>query len=407
MKLELEKRLEGTRKGAILQELFMNSIHFPLVNIIFELLMAGPREFLFEINSYLIFAACIVQALVLGTWKYQGKSNRLLGNLIGPAIYTTLELLLEGVVFFSSPHHLAYWGFSFFIGLFQELKTKARGITADLFTILEHLVRTCILVVMYGIFEAMTEEKYNSVELFLANNSHMFVTVVIVLLGGVIGFTAVIGDRYLNLLRSTAGQLRKYSEWLLGKEILSAAITDVNTLALKRRKRTVIFIDIRGFTSWSETRTPETVVNMLNDYFEQAENIWITSSVIKTKHTADEIMAIFPNELDAVETAIRLNHEIGHFLEPFNLTAGIGIHCGFLVEGLIGSKEVKMYDIIGDTVNTGKRICDQAKGSEILLSVAVYEKLKEILVTGDPRKLSAKGKSQPLEVYPVKSIEKK
>ena len=179
-----------------------------------------------------------------------------------------------------------------------------------------------------------------------------------------------------NLLQATAGQLRKYSEWLLGKEILSAAISDRNTLALQRRERTVIFMDIRGFTSWSENRTPETVVNMLNDYFEQAEQIWTTSSVIKTKHTADEIMAIFPAEMDAVSSAVRLNHEIGNFLKPFNLTAGIGIHNGYLVEGLIGSKEVKMYDIIGDTVNTGKRICDQALGGEILVSQAIFDKLK-------------------------------
>ena len=50
MKLELEKRLQGTRKGAVIQELFMNSIHFPLANVIFELLMEGPEKFLFEIN---------------------------------------------------------------------------------------------------------------------------------------------------------------------------------------------------------------------------------------------------------------------------------------------------------------------------------------------------------------------
>jgi len=404
MKLELEKRLEGTRKGSVIQELFMNSIHFPLANIIFELLMEGPDEFLFEIDPYLILGACTIQAFFLGSWKYQGKSHRFLGNLIGPALYSAVELIMEGLVFFSSPHHWAYWGFSLSIGLFQELKVRSSGLTADLLTILEHVVRTCILAVMYGIFEAMTEDKYNSVALFLSNSSHLFVTIVVILLGIVVGVTAVIGDRYLNLLRATAGQLKKYSEWLLGKEILSAAITDTDTLALQRRERSIIFMDIRGFTSWSENRSPETVVNMLNDYFERAEQIWNTSSVIKTKHTADEIMAIFPTELDAVSSAIRLNHEISDFLKPFELTAGIGIHCGFLVEGLIGSKEVKMYDIIGDTVNTGKRICDQALGSEILVSRPVYDKLKESLVCDEPRMLTAKGKSEPLQAYPVKGL---
>ncbi|MBU4151384.1 MAG: adenylate/guanylate cyclase domain-containing protein, partial [Proteobacteria bacterium] len=355
-------------------------------------------------DLYFIIGGCLIQAFFLGSKKFQGESYRFLGNLIGPTIYSAVEFGMEGFSFFSSPHHLAYWGISLSIGLFQELKVKNSGFLADLFTMLEHVVRTCILAIMYGIFEAMTEEKYNSIGLFLSNSSHVFVTVVIILLGIVIGVTAVTGDRYLSLLQATAGQLRKYSEWFLGKEILSAAISDTDTLALQRRERTVIFMDIRGFTSWSENRTPETVVNMLNDYFERAEQIWVTSSVIKTKHTADEIMAIFPSELDAVGSAIRLNYEISDYLKPFNLTAGIGINSGYLVEGLIGSKEVKMYDIIGDTVNTGKRICDQARGGEILVSQTVFDTLKDSLIIGEPRFVAAKGKSEPLKVFPVTGL---
>jgi len=404
MTIEVERYLKGTQKRAIIQELFMNSIHFPLVNIFLELLIEGPGKYIKEPDLYSIMIACLVQAYFLGTWQYQGKSHRFWGNLIAPAIYTLVEGLIEGTVFFSSPHHLAYWIFSFGIGLLQEINYKRSGLLSDIILILEHFVRTCILLVMYGIFEAMTESKYRSIDSFLSNDNHVFVTIVIPLLGIVVGFTNVIANRYLTLLQKTAGQLRKYSEWLLGRELLSAAIVDVNALSLQRKERTVIFMDIRGFTSWSEDKSPEVVVNMLNTYFEKAELVWKASKVIKTKHTADEIMAIFPNEQSAIQSAIQLNQEISSFLKAYNLSAGIGIHQGYLVEGLIGSKDVKMYDVIGDTVNTAKRICDQAKGDEILISQKIYTKLSTVVTVHEPKLLNAKGKREPLKVYPVQGL---
>jgi adenylate cyclase len=71
---------------------------------------------------------------------------------------------------------------------------------------------------------------------------------------------------------------------------------------------------------------------------------------------------------------------------------------------LIGSKNLKLYDIIGDTVNTAKRICDQAKGDELLITEAVYRDLDEKkIVTLDSRSLIAKGKSEPVSVFSIQS----
>ncbi|MGK5092802.1 adenylate/guanylate cyclase domain-containing protein [Deltaproteobacteria bacterium TL4] len=404
MTVEVEKRLKGTQKGAIVQELFMNSIHFPLANIFLELLIEGPEKYLRESDLSAMLIACLVQSYFLGTWQYHGKSHRFIGNVIAPAIYTLFGCFLDGMDFFSSPHHFAYWGFSLSIGLLQEMGHHQSGFFSDILTILEHVVRTCILLVMYGLFEAMTETDYNSIAGFLSNASHLYVAIVIPLLGLVIGFTNVISKRYLTLLQQTAEQLRKYSEWLLGRELLSNSIKDINTLALQRRERTVFFMDIRGFTSWSENKPPEVVVEMLNSYFEKTEQVWNASEVIKTKHTADEIMAVFPTEQNALESAIKINKEISAFLKPYELSAGIGIHQGELVEGLIGSKDVKMYDVIGDTVNTAKRICDQALGGEILISQEVYAKLETLVRVHDPRFLKAKGKSDLLKVFPVQGL---
>ncbi|GAK50395.1 adenylyl cyclase class-3/4/guanylyl cyclase [Candidatus Moduliflexus flocculans] len=403
MQFEIEKRLKGSLKGAIWQELFTNSLHFPLANIILELLLESPGEYLSGPDFYVITLASLIQAFFLGRWRYHGKPNRLIGNVLGPAIYSIVEMLIEGADFFASPNHIAYWIFSLLIGGLQELEAHLPGRWAELVTVLEHLVRTCILLVMYAIFETLTAEN-RSFSYFWTDNSHVFIAIVIILLGFIVGFAHVTSARYLALLQSTAKQLRMYSEWLLGKNLLSAAIQDADALSLQRIARTVLFMDIRGFTAWSERTSPERVVAMLNRYFETAETLWKDSSVIKVKHTGDEIMAVFPTAADAVKTAFRFQQTIGVLLQEYELSAGIGLHAGDLVEGLIGSQQVKAYDIIGDTVNTAKRICDQAKGREILISESVYHAIEAdcSIEVVESKSITMKGKSAPLPVFVIR-----
>lgn len=410
MLTELEKRLIGTPTRHIIEELFTNSIHFPIANTILEMLLVSgnPLSYLLKIDPYVIIVACVIQAFVLGLWKYQGRSLRFWGNLIGPALYTAIEVLLEGSEFFESPNHLAYWGFAVAIGLLQEGKEKTSGGLKNLFILGEHVVRTNILLCAYWIFEASHDRgypsfnpQYESFLGFFSDHSHQYIGIVLLLLGLVIGFANITADRYLHMLKETAQTLRRYSEWFFGRELLSQAVMDASVLTLQRRERTVMFMDIRGFTHWSESKHPEDVVAMLNAYFEIAEQYFEEANVIKVKHTGDEILAVFASPEDGLRTVVQLRDAMLEFLPQYELSAGIGVHSGPLVEGLIGSREVKAYDIIGDTVNTGKRICDQAAGGEILLSQDCYEKLRTSVEVGEPRDIVAKGKQESLRVYPV------
>ncbi len=117
---ELELRLQGSPKKYFFEELLTNSIHFPLANILLELLLRPdhPAKYFMELDPYVIILACLIQAYFLGVWKLQGKSYRLVGNLIGPTLYTLFKLMFEGMEFFESPHHIAYWGFSLMKGIF-------------------------------------------------------------------------------------------------------------------------------------------------------------------------------------------------------------------------------------------------------------------------------------------------
>ena len=396
----VDQRIRGGLGQAIVLELLTNSIHFPLVNIILEMLLEGVWGYLMEVDFYIITLACVVQAWWLGSRQYQGKPQPLLGNLIGPAIYSAIEWSLEGMLFWQAPHHQAYWLLALSVGVLQQLRLHF-PLRAHLYLLLaEHLSRTSILLVMYGIFEWHEKPEINSIGIFLAEDSHQFVALVILLLGLVVGLSDWQAQRYLVRLKATMAQLRLYSEWLLGKELLDKAVDDTKALSLSRRQRAVLFMDVRGFTAWSEQQTPEQVVEMLNACFAAAEPVLDRYGAIKVKHTGDEIMAVFSDPSSAFWAGRGLRIELEQILSPYGLNAGAGIHYGELVEGLIGGQKLRSYDIIGDTVNTAKRLCDNAEGGELLVSAPVFDEVVPDRVVSQ-REIMMKGKRQPLTVFSV------
>ncbi|MDH4162225.1 MAG: hypothetical protein OEW15_05985 [Nitrospirota bacterium] len=261
MALDLESRLRGTRRGHITLEFFTNSAHFPIANMFLELLHEGA-ELILKPDLYVTLSAAIAQAFYLGTWKFAGTPRPFLGNLIGPAVYTIAETVIEGPAFFGSLSHIAYILFSVVIGLLQEVRLTAGNRAQQVIYIVENVVRTSILPVMYWIFEAADDPKYATLAGFVSDGSHMFIMLSLVFIGAILGLADVIAESYQSILRETAHELRKYSEWFLGRDLLDSAVADPTALSIRRRERTMVFMDIRGFTGWSETQSPEMVVEM-------------------------------------------------------------------------------------------------------------------------------------------------
>lgn len=183
------------------------------------------------------------------------------------------------------------------------------------------------------------------------------------------------------------------------------------------REVTVLFTDIRGFTSMSEDRAPREIIEMLNDYFDVMVDVLTKYEATLDKYVGDEIMALFGAPIAIKEgprKAIACALEMQHALAEFNRTRvaegqvpikmGAGINTGEMVCGMLGSKQTMQYTVIGDSVNTGARLCSLAKADEVLVSEATFQHARDLFNAEVLPPVTVKGKQQELRVWSVKSV---
>ncbi len=174
---------------------------------------------------------------------------------------------------------------------------------------------------------------------------------------------------------------------------------------------TIVFIDICSFTSISENETPDTVVKLLNSYFEVMVKEIILQGGYVDKFIGDAIMAVFRGDyhLDrAIDACLALRTKIGN-LPPlsdkvsFIPNVSIGINSGEMISGNIGSASLRRldYTVIGDTVNTAQRLQSAAGPGQILINNISYEKVKESFNCRKVGEVSLKHKANEVTVYEV------
>jgi class 3 adenylate cyclase len=183
----------------------------------------------------------------------------------------------------------------------------------------------------------------------------------------------------------------------------------------ERSSVTILFADIRGFTSFSESVNPERLVSLLNRYLSTAIEAVLAQEGTIDKFMGDAIMAWFnapilqpDHTLRAVRAAIwmrkamRLLHQ--ELPKKFQLEFGIGIHFGEAVLGLVGSENRLEYTAIGDSVNTTKRIQENAEAGQILISTDAFNNVSDLVEVQEVPPILAKGKRAPIHVYEVTGI---
>lgn len=184
----------------------------------------------------------------------------------------------------------------------------------------------------------------------------------------------------------------------------------------KIQKVTVLFTDIRGFTSLSEKLSPDEILQFLSEYHEILVNIIFKHHGTLDKFIGDAVMATFgtPRSSDndaknAVSAALEMNTALDKFNSErrskglFEIHHGIGIHTGNALVGNIGTKERLEYTVIGDTVNTANRIESACKELHrtLLFSSETKEEVKSFMKTEEAGRVKMKGKSDEYILYTI------
>ncbi|HEY1527615.1 MAG TPA: adenylate/guanylate cyclase domain-containing protein [Candidatus Angelobacter sp.] len=215
---------------------------------------------------------------------------------------------------------------------------------------------------------------------------------------------------------------RSALERFLSPEVVEMVVANPDIrLGGVNQEVTVMFADIRGFTTMSEAMEPGRVVEILNEYFTRVTDVIFDNGGTLDKYIGDAVMAVFGAPISkgndaaaAVNSAIQiqrllieLNRDAAAREWP-ELRVGIGINTGNAIAGNIGSPRRLDYTVVGDAVNTAQRLMTNAAGGQILISESTAKKLGKTGKTIDLERLpelKVKGRSEAVPVFRVNWVE--
>ncbi|MBI3756166.1 MAG: HAMP domain-containing protein [Deltaproteobacteria bacterium] len=185
----------------------------------------------------------------------------------------------------------------------------------------------------------------------------------------------------------------------------------------ERKKVTVVFTDVRGFTTLSEKIPPEEVVAMLNEYF--TNNLKVVNSFggVLDKFIGDAMMITFgvpfeakDDTLRAVKTGIFMRKAVRDLniqrmkLGKFPIQMGIGINTGYVIAGNVGSEDRMEYTVLGDVVNIAARVEGLSREMEVIVTENTYNEIKDKVIAIEKGEVALKGKTVPVKVYEIHGI---
>jgi adenylate cyclase len=213
-------------------------------------------------------------------------------------------------------------------------------------------------------------------------------------------------------------QVKRLFSRYLSKDVYEQVLKNpaLAELGGSRRVMSVLFSDVRGFTTLSERGDPEALVLQLNEYFSRMVEIVFEHRGTLDKFVGDMVMALFGAPLDdedhadhAVQTAIDMTHALAVLNAKWSaegrpaLGIGIGVNTGEMIAGTIGAETVRSYTVIGDAVNLGARLESANKDyqTNIIISEFTARQLKGRYNLRPLGQVVVKGKSVPVEIFEV------
>jgi adenylate cyclase len=228
-------------------------------------------------------------------------------------------------------------------------------------------------------------------------------------------YLAITVYRYITEEREKK-KIRGAFQYYLTASVINEMLKDPSKLKLGGDKKalSVLFSDIRGFTTVSETLTPEELVHLLNEYLTAMTDIVFKYEGLLDKYMGDAIMAVYGAPLDqpdhavrACRTALDMIEELRKLQKKWSdegrpvLNIGVGINSGDMVVGNMGSQMRFDYTVMGDSVNLGSRLegINKEYGTNIVISEYTYDAVKDILLCRELDSVRVKGKKLPVKIY--------
>jgi class 3 adenylate cyclase/CheY-like chemotaxis protein len=255
----------------------------------------------------------------------------------------------------------------------------------------------------------------------LSQGSHVFTKHDAALLSTLTDYAAIAIENARNFaaLRETKDQEQKHLrgtfERFVPPSVVKRVLDSPESVNLggTRQEVSILFADIRGYTSWSENAPPEKVVEMLNDYLSLAAEIILAWNGTLDKFFGDGLMAIFnaPNEQpdhvhrvsDAALALMRAGEEM-RVRRGDDLSYSIGINVGEAVVGYIGTDRALNYTAIGDAVNIAKRLQELAPAGKIWVEAAVVERLGELVQAQPLGEIKIRGRKKAAFAYELAGL---
>lgn len=224
---------------------------------------------------------------------------------------------------------------------------------------------------------------------------------------------ARLNARIQEEMRKRARLERYHSPAVISRIIESPETGSETVFDLQEREVSVLFLDIVGFTSLSETLEPHQVAYLLNDYFSQMTDIIFTNEGTLDKYIGDAIMAVFGAPLRqsdharrAVQTALEMREKLkevnANREDEITIQVRMGINTGRVVAGDVGSPKRMEYTVLGDTVNVASRLeSSVAEPGQIVVGENTYEQIKDEFLTRAIGTPSMQGITKTMQVYEV------
>lgn len=236
-----------------------------------------------------------------------------------------------------------------------------------------------------------------------------------------------IGFLFEGFNNMAAGLLKKsqveqvFSRYV-SKNVADKVLANLDEVRLVDRpiEATVLFADITGFTAMSEKLQPSQVSELLNEYFSYISRACSLYSGVVDKFIGDCAMLVFgvldddtDHAFNAVSCAVLIQQLAAQLNEQRRADGRpevhfrIGINCGAMLAGNLGSDERMEYTVVGDAVNLASRLCSEAEPDQIIIRQQLFTMLQPRIVAQAGQTLPIRGKSAPIQIYSVQDIHHK